>query len=220
MSMATVVELRRRTRALEEAAGSVGGAGLASASAAGAADWTRSPRLHHGVRQALALAQSIEKQLRQQQQQEEEQGDGEAEAGGFGGGAGSAGSATEEDERVLADCKGRLDALSSQLRRMDLPSFARTEASLAASSKSRGGPVPSTAASAGGWGAGLSVPASPRSAVTVTRIPGAVYSSLGGKKRVGSGNRDVDLHQQLHEDMTSEILQMAKGLKQNALKFT
>jgi len=123
---------------------------------------------------------------------------------------------------MLADCKGRLDALSSQLRRMDLPSFARTEASLAASSKSRGGPVPSQGATGTGTSTiGAGAPdslASPRPAVTATRIPGASYSSLGGKK--STGNKEVDLHQQLHEDMTTEILQMAKGLKQNALKFT
>ena len=52
------------------------------------------------------------------------------------------------------------------------------------------------------------------SATTSTRIP-----SFRHHNQNRSSDRDVGLHQQLHEDLSEEILHMAKGLKENALQF-
>ncbi|QDZ25399.1 hypothetical protein HOP50_17g79390 [Chloropicon primus] len=105
-----LVELKRRTFALERRADGTRHREEAEAEADRLADWTRCPKMHHDVQQALSLAREI-------LELHSKDGDGQVDA-------------EEEGGEEARECMRSLRDVESRLRRLDLPSFARPAATL------------------------------------------------------------------------------------------
>ena len=186
-------------------------------------DWTRCPRTHHAVHEALALARALSQKISKEEEEEEEE-KSERER--------------ETKDVVVKECTKRLRLLSTQLRRLELPSFAEPEVTLAKRESERSGRkgdsknnlddlrnfsrslLDSSSSLLGErerereLNTRASASASASSTSTTTVIPS--FRPSGGK--LGK-EKEVLLHQQLHEDLSEEILEMARGLKQNTVKF-
>ena len=87
-------------------------------------DWTRCPRTHHAVHEALALARALSQKISKEEEEEEEE-KSERER--------------ETKDVVVKECTKRLRLLSTQLRRLELPSFAEPEVTLAKRESERSG---------------------------------------------------------------------------------
>ena len=143
-----VIELRRRTLDLERrttrASGpeaqhttSIGAAGTAepprgreitteAASGGGDREWARDPKVHHAVKQALALARQLAKAWTEEGSEASGSADVEDDDESPTSSEGGNGSG---DRELVESCRQRLEEISSHLRRLDLPSFCRPAAS-------------------------------------------------------------------------------------------
>lgn len=160
-------------------------------------DWTRCPKMHHDVQEALAFARELAERARPN----DDDDDGDFDTTSSPG--------KEADALVVEDCLRRLNEVSSQLRRMDLPSFARPAATLAMRSTNLARVEETGLGGAGGGDSKAG--AIERAASDAMRIPSAASRA--------KPSREVQMHQDLHEDLSAEILELAQGLKSNALKF-
>ena len=187
--MAAIVELRRRTRAVEARARG----GRVDMAEGREEDWTRCPKMHSDVQEALGLARTILEQF------------GEDEENNSSGDASSKGA---EDHHTFVDkedggnlakrCLESLHEVQGKLRRLDLPTFARPAATLrAAATRTAQQDYLKDEA-----------PGTPEA----IRIPTYAQPQLSKSKRVTD-------HMLVHEDLSEEILKMTRKLKENAVTF-
>lgn len=176
----------------------VGSPGGASSSAAGVAMGTdsgvsdavvRSPKFHFDVAQAQAQHRQLLAKLVEGSESDEDE---DADGGEIA-----------RAREALEECTASLREISSRLRRTQLPPFCAPEAAVRAAA-ARAAPVAPAPAS-------TSSPAPAAPTTTTVAPPKDIL-----RAREGSA---AGAHRDLHDDLSAEVLGMARALKQNALRF-
>mmetsp|Transcript_4974 Transcript_4974/g.17439 ORF Transcript_4974/g.17439 Transcript_4974/m.17439 type:complete len:278 (-) Transcript_4974:147-980(-) len=188
--MAAIVELRRRTRAVEARARGVRVAAMAEGREE---DWTRCPKMHSDVQEALGLARTILEQLGEEEDENNFEVDASSEDHHT--------FVDKEDEGNLAKrCLESLHEVQGKLRRLDLPTFARPAATLRA------------AATRTAQHDDLKDQEAPGT-------PEAIRIPTYAQPELSKSRRHVTDHMLVHEDLSEEILEMTRKLKENAVTF-
>ena len=155
-------------------------------------DWTRCPKMHSDVQEALGLARTILEQLGEEEDENNFEVDASSEDHHT--------FVDKEDEGNLAKrCLESLHEVQGKLRRLDLPTFARPAATLRA------------AATRTAQHDDLKDQEAPGTPEAI-RIPTDAQPQLSKSKRVTD-------HMLVHEDLSEEILKMTRKLKENAVTF-